>query len=46
MTFDLSIRFKEFELKAGLIDLKTFLNPKSFKILLIFLSKKMVTHPL
>ena len=26
MTFDLSIRFKEFELKAGLIDLKTFLK--------------------
>ncbi len=26
MTFDLKISFKEFELKAGLIDLKTFLN--------------------
>ena len=26
MTFDLSIRFKEFELKSGLIDLKTFLK--------------------
>ena len=26
MTFDLRISFKEFELKSGLIDLKTFLN--------------------
>ena len=26
MTFDLKISFKEFELKSGLIDLKTFLN--------------------
>ena len=26
MTFDLKISFEEFELKSGLIDLKTFLN--------------------
>ena len=26
MTFDLKVSFKEFELKSGLIDLKTFLN--------------------
>ena len=26
MTFDLKISFKEFELKSGLIDLKTFMN--------------------
>ena len=26
MTFDLKISFKDFELKSGLIDLKTFLN--------------------
>ena len=30
MTFDLKIRFKEFELKSGLIDLKTFLNLNTY----------------
>ena len=30
MTFDLKISFKEFELKSGLIDLKTFLNLNTY----------------
>ena len=30
MTFDLKVSFKEFELKSGLIDLKTFLNLNTY----------------
>ena len=30
MNFDLKISFKEFELKSGLIDLKTFLNLNTY----------------